>query len=116
MYNLVPLKSQPNQTFEFTIEVDGENIDYIGKLRYRDVIGYWTLDVIENRTRKIVLSNVPLLTGGSLEGTANLFKQLDFMMLGRAYVLKISETDNDYPDFESLQEKFAFVWGDSDVS
>lgn len=115
MYNLIPLKSQPNQTFEFTIEVDGNNASYIGKLNYRDVIGYWTLDILEYKTKKIILTNVPLLTGGSLGLTANIFRQLDFMMLGRAYVLKVSDTDNDYPDFESLQEKFTFVWGDSYV-
>lgn len=116
MYNLVPLKSQPNQSFDLTVEIDGVNKTYFMKLNYRDIIGYWTFDLIDYQTNEEILVNVPLLTGGKLISTANILNQLEYKRLGRIYIVKVSDTTNDYPDFESLETNFAFVWGDSVVS
>lgn len=113
MYNLLPLKSKPNQTFVTTVEVDNKNVSYLINLVYRDKIGYWTMDITDYATNVPVLTNIPLLTYSDGVNTFNALRQMAYMHIGTLYVLKKTDTSEDSPSYETLQTDYNVVWGDN---
>lgn len=105
---IVPLTTDPNDTFSSTIPINGENIKLYFFLRYNDEAKYWVMD-ISDRDRKPIVSSIPLISG------INILEQYEYLKIGKAYIVK---TDNsllaDIPDDTNLGTNFVLLWTDND--
>jgi hypothetical protein len=67
---------------------------------------------IADANNNIVLSDIPLLTG--YYPAANILGQYQYLEIGSAYVLDISNDDvRDYPSVNDINTSFVLLWGDN---
>ncbi len=111
----VPLTPLPNQTIKVEINIDNEKKAFYLSFSYKEICGYWVMDVLDSFKNK-QLSNVPLLTGGGILEAGNLLKQFGYKQLGSALILEAKKTDNDIPNEKDLGISFELYWGDTDTS
>ena len=104
---ILPVTSQPNQTFKTVLPLGERNVELTIRLSFREVPGYWTMDLTAQDGR-MVLSNIPLLKGG------NLLAQYGYLNLGYLTVVEVSPTDAEYPGAGQLGSAFLVVWGEDD--
>lgn len=105
---IIPLTTDPNQTFSSTIPVDGKNITFYFFLRFNTEAGYWALDIMD-KNKNTILSSVPLISG------INLLAQYSYLNIGSAYIAKIDKTiASDQPNEYNLGTDFVLVWGDTE--
>lgn len=110
-WNEIPLDTTPDQEIHITVEVNKENIPLILHLRYNTEGEFWKMDVSDGTTAKMLISNVPLLTGES--PAADLLRQFQHLGIGSAMIIKVTEqTDRDIPGLTDLGTEFVLVWGD----
>lgn len=108
---ILPVTSQPNQTFKAKVIIDSENIELTIHLNYREICGYWTMDIID-KNDVMLLSNMPLLKG---QGDAsNILHQFRYLDLGYLIVLDATNCGSDYPNATQLGSDFLLVWGSYD--
>jgi len=112
-YVVIPLTSDPDQTFNCTIPVDGKNIALSLRLRYNTAANYWVLTIADPKTGVVILDSIPILTGDY--PAADILGQYKYLGLGSAGVLKMGGCVTDYPDSISLGTDFVLVWGDTVV-
>ncbi len=86
---IIPLTPEPNQTFNCTIPIDGENRRLSFGLRYNTVAAYWNLTVIDGVSGNILIDAVPLLRGQF--PVDNLLEQYSYMKIGSAYLIHQGE-------------------------
>ena len=109
---IVPLTSEPNQTFRCTIPVNGQNIPFEFTLRYNSEAEYWIIGVSNATTGQLLVSDIPLIAG--VFPAANLLEQHAHLRIGSAAVVKISPDNPDYaPNGNNLGTDFALVWSDN---
>ncbi len=109
---VVPLSTEPNQTFNCTIPIDGKNRALSFKLRYNDIAKYWNLTIIDARTNEILVDALPLMVGEY--PAANLLEQFDHMGLGSAVIVKEGELKGEAnPNDTNLGTEYYLVWGDT---
>lgn len=108
---IIPLTSDPNQTFEIKVEVNDKNISLGFVVRYNEIAGYWVITISDPDTDTILIDSVPLV-GGDYPA-ANLLGQFDYLRIGSAYLIKATATPADRPDDTSLGTDFVLVWGDN---
>ena len=111
-WNEIPLDTTPDQEIHITVEVNKENIPLILRLRYNTEGEFWRMDVSDGTTAKMLVSNVPLLTGEY--PAANLLRQFEHIGIGAAMIVKATEqTERDIPGISDLGTDFVLVWGDN---
>jgi hypothetical protein len=104
----VPLTSDPNQTFELPLNIDGTRKSFFVNLRFNEAAQYWVM-TIRDLTGKVVLDSVPLVTGNAPAG--NLLRQFGYLLLGSAYILNASGTTSpDYPNSSDLGTDYVLLW------
>lgn len=108
---IIPLDSSPNQSFETTLFVDGQNIRIQLQLRYNAMAGYWAMTITDPETGAILLDSVPMVTG--VYPAANILAQYPHLGLGSAYVLPVGNVDLDFPDDSTLGTEFVLAWSDT---
>ena len=109
----IPLDPYPDQEFSVTVEVDEENVALILHLRYNTEGSFWHMDVSDGNTGEMLIAGVPLLTGQY--PSADLLRQFEYIGIGSAIVLKMTETAaGDYPNEDNLGTDFLLVWGSED--
>lgn len=108
---LIPLTSKPNQKFQATLSINGENRTFLFYFQYREVCGYWTMQMKEPGTNRIVLDCIPLVCMGN--GVNNLLSQYRHLKIGNAYLVKVTESDLDHPDDTTLGSVFQLFWGNN---
>jgi hypothetical protein len=109
---VIPLTTEPNQSFNCTIPINGANRTLSFLLRYNSVAEYWNMTVIDARTKSTLVDAVPLM--GGVYPAANLLEQFGYMGLGSACIVRngeITETEN--PNDTNLGAEYFLVWGDS---
>lgn len=111
----IPLNPLPNQTLKVEINLDDEKKSFYLFFSYKEICGYWVMDILDNFKNK-QLSNVPLITGGGMLEAGNLLKQFGYKELGSALVYKVKNTNSIYPNSEDLGINFELYWGDTDTS
>ena len=109
----VPLNTNPNQSFMVTLPINNKNITLLLEISYKEACSYWVMNVKDPSTKKDILSNLPLITGGLNGKSANILQQYQYLNIGSAFVVKLTDTDLDYPDDSSLGSEFVLVWGDN---
>lgn len=104
---IIPLTTDPNDTFSSTIPVNRKNTKFYFFLRYNEEAGYWVMD-LSDENKEPVVSSVPLISG------INILEQYEYLKIGKAYIIK---TDNsllaDKPDTTNLGKAFKLVWTDN---
>lgn len=105
---IIPLTTDPNDTFSSTIPVNGENKTFYFSLRYNDEAGYWVMDLSDVNKTPIV-SSIPLITG------INILEQYEYLHIGKAYIIKTDDSLlADKPDTTNLGTVFQLAWTDND--
>lgn len=107
MRQIIPLDSAPNQTFQITLTVDGENITLGFKLSFNEVAGYWIMTILNPDTDDIILDSIPLLP------SLNILAQYSYLRIGSAVLVNVSKMQAEYPTGNNLGTDFILVWGDT---
>ena len=107
----IPLTTQPNQTFEIPLDVNGTTIRLTLTIRYNEMANYWVMTVGDTNGN-ILVDNVPLITG--TWPAANILDAYQYLGIGSAYVINASNASvNDYPNASSLGIDFVLIWSDN---
>jgi hypothetical protein len=106
-YSIIPLTTNPNQTFTSTIPINNNKIKFNFFLRYNTEASYWVLDVYDSTNTSLIVS-LNLVCG------LNLLEQYSYLNIGSAYLVKIDTTlADDNPNEYNLGSSFQLVWGDN---
>jgi hypothetical protein len=103
---LVPLDPAANQTWQASVQVNGEVLTFFVYLHFNEIAGYWVMSVYDS-ARNPLLASVPLVTG------LNVFQQHQSLGIGSMYILNASGTPQDSPDDTDLGNDFVMVWDDA---
>jgi len=108
---IVPLTSDPNQTINVTLNVNSKNIPLQLNVSFNESANYWVMQIVDPATSKILIDNVPLITGYG--NSANILDQYSYMEIGNAYILNVGNSPLDYPDAETIGTDFILLWDDN---
>ena len=109
---IVPLSTNPNQTFNIIIPVDGVNRSFKVDLWYNEVAEYWLLTATDLRNQEVLFRNIPLLV--SENSMLNILRQINYKEIGMACVLpRIIDYSKSMPDDKNLGTEYVLVWGDT---
>ena len=112
-WHIIPLDTTPDQQFSVTIDVGGKNVPLILHLRYNTEGDIWQMDVTDAKTLRMLISNMPLVTGEY--PAADLLRQHQYLGIGSALIVKNTEAAAaDYPGIFDLGTDFLLLWGDLD--
>ena len=111
MAQIIPLTTDPNQTFQVSLNVDGSTVNLQLTLRYNEISEYWIMTIANPSTGAILLDSLPLITGEYPAG--NILRQYSYLGIGSAYVLNMGSS-LDYPDDSELGNSFVLAWGDTE--
>lgn len=106
-YMQIPVTSSPYQTFICTIPVDNRNLTLKIQISYNTAWNYWVMTLADPTTGKIILDNIPLITG------ADIFGQYKYLNLGSAVIVNVGNNLMDIPDSTNLGTDFILIWGDT---
>jgi hypothetical protein len=105
---LIPLTTDPNNTFSSTIPVNGKNVTFYFFLRWNAQANYWVMDLSDS-SKNPIISSIPLISG------INILEQYDYLKIGKAYIVSNdSSSQSDIPDTTNLGTQFVLVWMDND--
>lgn len=107
-YCKIPLNNSPysTQTFKLSLEGGTRNINVKLFLRYNDLYDVWMATISDNSTGKVLIDSMPMVCGVDLLG------QYEYLGLGHAYMVPVTDTNLMMPDNESLGSTFQLIWGD----
>lgn len=108
---IVPLTTQPNQTFAVQLTVNGAALTLGLTLAYSVMAGYWQM-AITDVTGTALIASVPLVTG--LYPASNMLAQYEYLRIGEAYLLNTGSAPYDYPDQYTLAQ-FSLLWTDNNT-
>lgn len=104
---IIPLTTDPNDTFSSTIPVNGKNKKFYFFLRYNEEAEYWVMDLSDENKQPIV-SSIPLISG------INILEQYEYLKIGKAYIINTDKSLlADKPDANNLGDTFKLVWTDN---
>ena len=106
----LPVTSAPNCTFTTTLAVDGANLTLTFTFRYNELVAYWLMD-IANALGLPLLASIPLVPGDDPAG--NILHQYQYLNIGSCFVIKISDTTEQYPGETSLGTDWVLAWDDT---
>lgn len=112
MIQVIPLTTQPGQSFEVALAVNNITVRLQLTFRYNEMANYWVMTVVDVVAGAILVDNVPLVTGSW--PAANILDAYQYLNIGSAYVINASNASvNDYPNATSLGTDFILVWSDN---
>lgn len=103
---VIPLNSNPNQSFNITLSVDNKNLTLGFYIAYNEIAGYWFMNIADKDGNKL-LSGIPLLVG------YNLLRQYKYLNIGSAYMAKIDNITDENANSSNLGTSFQLLWGDT---
>lgn len=110
-YYRIPLTSDPDQSLQVTVPVDGRSLELKLRLRYNLRGECWTTDVTRAGENTPCLVGLPLLPG--IYPHNDLLEQYRYLELGSAFCCQIQPTDLQRPDDATLGTAFCLLWGDT---
>jgi len=108
---IIPLTTDPDQNFICTIPVDGKNLTLKLRVIFNTAANYWVMSITDPKTNKLILDNIPLLTGEY--PAADLLGQYKYLGLGSATIVNVGNRTMDSPDSTNLGSDFLLLWGDT---
>lgn len=109
----IPLTNSPNQTFNSTIPVNGENKTFVFNLSYNYIAKYWNMTITDAATEQILVSNIPMLS--STFDFASILRQMEYKLIGNAYVVPVYDYSLSAPNNVNIESDFALMWGDNSL-
>ena len=107
----VKLNSSPNQSSIIQIPIDGVNRVFKVDIIYREICGYWTMTITDWKTKEVILSNIPFVTGKFLEGAGNSLQQFAYKRIGKFGICRTTnDNDTDYPNNQNVSTQFTLFW------
>ena len=105
------LNNSPNQSSILQIPINGVTRTFKIDLSYREICGYWTMDLQDWRTKEVILVNIPLITGKYLARAGNCLYQFKYKGLGEFGICRnTKENTTDYPNDKNIGKEFALYW------
>jgi hypothetical protein len=108
-YKIVPLTTDPNQSFTITLPIDSINITLGLGIRYNLVANYWVMSVSDS-DGNLLIDSLPLVTGEY--PASDILGQYEYLGIGSAFVVNVSNIDEDLPTDTTLGTDFYLMWGD----
>jgi len=109
---VIPLTTDPNQSFTSVIPIDGDNRRLNIDLRYNEIAKYWCMTIHDPELRRVLIDSLPLLIGEF--PVADLFQQYQHLGLGSATIVAVGPTEpNTNPCDETLGSSYVLAWGDT---
>jgi hypothetical protein len=107
---IVPLTSDPDQTFKITLPVNNKNLTLGLRFRYNTEGIYWYMSITDSNGN-LLIDAIPLLCGDF--PAANMLGQYSYLNIGSAFIIKVGTAEMDSPDDTNLGTEFVLVWGDN---
>lgn len=110
---IIPVTSQPNQSFNVTLNVDGGVLPLRLNIGFSEMAGYWILR-ISDQQGNLILDSIPMVTGSY--PAANILGQYGSLKIGSAFIINASNLTNDlqdYPGASDLGESYILLWDDT---
>ena len=109
---IIPLTSEPNQSFRCVIPIDNRNVPLLFSLKYNSEANYWVMSITDDITGKMLINSLPLISGEY--PSANLLEQYSFLKIGSAVIVKDNPDNADVlPNDKNLGIDFKLLWGDT---
>lgn len=108
MLSIVPMQAIPNHTFSAVIPFDDQNINLRFTMQYNEICNFWFVDISQNDT--MLLSGYPLIPA------QDLLEQFQYLGIGHAYIVPITQVTKQFPDYNTLSSEWAVVWGDDELA
>jgi hypothetical protein len=109
---IIPLTSDPNQSFTSTLQVDGAALTLNFTVKWNEMAGYWVMSVSDS-SDDLLLDSIPMITGWY--PGANLLAQYGYLKIGSAFIINVGTSDSDYPGKSDLGTNFQLLWSDTPV-
>ena len=93
------------------MSVDGNSIRLSFYVRFSEVAGYWLIDIGNATTGLPLVASVPLIPGNY--PSANILGQYSYLAIGSAYVVNITNTDEEWPSETTLGTDWQLWWSDT---
>lgn len=110
-FKIIPLTSDPDQTFKITIPVDEKNLKLKLRVKFNTAANYWAMSIYDSASNSIILESIPLLTGAYPAG--DILGQYSYLGLGSATIINVGNSTMDSPDSTNLGTDFLLAWGDT---
>lgn len=103
---IVPITSNPNQSFSSTIPLNGGKVKLYFFLRYNTEQECWEMDISDS-SKTPLLASIPLVCG------INILEQYTYLDIGQAHIIKVNPNlKSSNPSQNNLGKDFILVWGD----
>ena len=106
-YQIIPLNSDPAQSLQTTVSVDGRNITLKLDIRFNDIAGYWVMTISDPATNTVLVSSIPLILSG------NILEQYSYLKIGSAFLVNVSNSSDEMPTMFNMGVDFQIWWGDA---
>jgi hypothetical protein len=113
MAQIIPLSSNPQQSFSIGLNVDGGVLKLQFDIYFSEMAQYWLMDIY-NGSGNLLLTSIPLITGDW--PAANILAQYAYLKIGSAYVINSGQVADDYPSASELGSDFLLLWDDTATS
>lgn len=104
---VLPINNQPNQSFKTTIPLGSRNVTLGFFVYWNEMAGYWQMNIADVENNALV-SALPLV-GGNYPAQ-NILRQYEYLNIGKAYILPLSEKLSQYPQVGDWGTNFVLIW------
>jgi hypothetical protein len=106
---VIPLTSDPNQTFKAKVPIGGNNVSLSYEVRYSEVPGYWLMNIFKDGAP--LIAAIPLIPGDWPAG--NILGQYKYLGIGNAYIAPVDKRPKEeWPGADTLGSGWLLIWSD----
>jgi hypothetical protein len=106
---VIPLTSDPNQTFKAKVPIGGDNVSLTYEVSYNEVAGCWLMAILKDGAP--LLASLPLIPGDW--PAENILGQYEYLGIGGAYIVPASQSpQEEWPGADTLGGGWLLVWSD----
>lgn len=110
--SILPVDTQPNQTFECSLPVDDKNRRFKFFFSWNAIGQYWQFDLYDQNQDNIqLLSNQVVCPINAPYN--NILWSYTYKEIGSLYVINVSDVSGDRPGLQNLGSDWLLVWGDT---
>lgn len=110
--SVLPINSEPNQTFECSLSIDTSNKRFKFFFSWNPIGAYWQFDLFDQNNGGVqVLSNQPIYPVEFPHN--NIIWSYTYKGIGSLYVVNVGDAKGDRPGLKNLGTEWVLVWGDT---
>ena len=110
--SIIPVTSDPNQTFECTLPIDGNNRRFKFFFEWNPIGSYWQFDLYDIAdNNKQLLNKQPIYIINYPSN--NIISNFIYKGIGSLYVVNLTGKSELRPTLENLSSDYALIWGDT---